>query len=174
MNYEYLLATGWGALGNELQNANLVDDMWYKRPNKYIKNASEIDRGVLELFLLLEDRVLKDGYQEAEMRSKKIREKSNILDEEQAGQVNTILLGLHLIHFWAEKTKGPLAKLAESKSLRLIDMVKPVVIEKSGLDTSKNSYRCADDLLRIVEGRAVLPKEVRDKNAARYLKKTTV
>jgi hypothetical protein len=173
MDYEVLAATGWGSLGNELQKAGLVDEFWYKKPNRVIKNTPTIDRELLELFLSLEKWVLRDGVKTAEDRANQVRSYIERIDEEQSSRINTILFALHLIRFWAENTKGPLAKQIGSKALRLIDETKKHVIEKSGLETSVNSYRCADDILRIVEGRAVLPKEVRDAVASKYIKRRT-
>jgi len=170
MDYESLAATGWGSIGNELQKAGLVDEFWYKKPNKEIKNADVLDRELLDLFLSLEKWILRNGIKEAETKAQELRSYIGRLDNEQASSVNTVLLALHLVRFWAENTKGPLAKQVGLKALRLIDAVKKRVIDEAGLQTSVNSYRCADDMLRIVEGRAVLPKEVRDATASKYIK----
>ena len=171
MDYEVLVATGWGSLGNELQSAGLIDEFWYRKPNRVIKNASALDRELLELFFSLEKWVLRNGVSAAEKKAQVMRNYIDRLDKDQASSINTILLALHLIRFWADNTKGPLAKQVGIKALRLIDATKKHVIEKSGLETSVNSYRCADDMLRIVEGRAILPKEVRDAVASKYIKR---
>ena len=146
-----------------------MDDKWIKKKSKELKGADPVDLEVAGIFASIEHWVLRDGIREAEKRSTELNNHIDRLDKEQSSQVNSTLLALHLIRFWAENSKGPLAKQMLSKTTRAIDAVKANVIKESGFATSVFSYRCADDMLRIVEGRAVLPKEVRDKRISFFL-----
>lgn len=160
------VVTAYLILGTSLEKTGLIDNKWNERK---VKNRVYEDTEVVSLFKVLDRLVFSIPLKEREKYAKKANKAIDAIPEDER-YGNDILVACNLLLIAVSDAPGPSAKLIESKSTRIIDMVYNHVIDEAGADVVKHSFYVADNLWRYFNGRAILNDEVRALVSKRWMK----
>lgn len=149
-----LLHGGFALLQGELIAVGLLD-----------KKGKPVKRKELNPQPSYEDIRLVDLYKQVGMRTKPglpgAKEVSKIIDLLPKDELycNITLVAIYLLMEWSARV----LPILHTGFTSVGDMIKAEVEKKSGIETRKNSYRVADNIIRAIDGRPMLEKEIRDK-----------
>lgn len=144
-------------LGNELHRAGLLDEKWKPiKRNKLKGIISPLDMELVSLFTMMEGYALSKGVSFAERAYKYTANAIESLPEDEKGcnitlasiylfSLNTIALPLHM-----------------KQTDRAIDGLIKEVLEEGGRELVTFSYRVADNISLLLDGKTIRTKEQRE------------
>ena len=165
-NRRVLLTGAYAILRNELTAVGLceADGRPVKRNRLDQSKLDSVDIEMQELYVRLADLVYIDDRWNA--RLERFNAALRRLPDNHGNKAS---VALQIVSIALDGFPGPQAVMLRSKSLRILDnMIEAVLSEDPKLPVY--SYRIADNLARLVEGRPALDNELRDKRMKRIFR----